>query len=242
MADFPALPLWTDAYLADTMHMSCLESGAYLHLLMAAWRTPGCTLPDDDKMLGRMARCTPREWAKIRSVVMNFWTHDEKTKTWSQKRLLKEREYVRETSDRRKHAAETRWLKNNKTQDAHASPEHMQEPCKPDAPIPTSLSKDKGADAPRSDSDPWKQIYAGLKKHLGTKAGGLISRLRQVSSERELLSWLQMLESGEIADGHEYLGRILATRERGRAPPAKKRAPVVGTPEWHEMNRRMGID
>lgn len=144
MADYPALPLWTDAYIADTMHMGCLESGAYLHLLMAAWRSPSCTLPDDDKQLGRMARCTPREWQRVSPVVMNFWTLDEKTKTWSQKRLLKEREYVRAKSERAKRAADTKHQKDKESDSANAPAEQVQndvrpsmpDGCKTDAPIP----------------------------------------------------------------------------------------------------------
>lgn len=133
MADFPALPLWTDAYLADTMHLSVTESGAYLHLLMAAWRSPDCTLPDDDKKLGRMSRCTPREWNRVRDAVLDFWDHDEKTKTWTQKKLLTVREVVQAKSDRAKHAADTKHRKTKETGDANAGPEHMPEPSLDDA-------------------------------------------------------------------------------------------------------------
>lgn len=38
MAEFPALPLWTDAYLADTAHLSYEEHGLYFHILMTMWR------------------------------------------------------------------------------------------------------------------------------------------------------------------------------------------------------------
>ena len=58
MAEFPALALWTDAYLADTRHLSTLEHGAYLLLMMEAWRRPHCDLPDDDRVLARLAGLT----------------------------------------------------------------------------------------------------------------------------------------------------------------------------------------
>ena len=68
MAEFPALPLWTDAYLADTTHLSTIEHGAYLLLLMTAWRTKECCLPDDDKLLSRYARLTAAQWRRGGSI------------------------------------------------------------------------------------------------------------------------------------------------------------------------------
>ena len=40
MADFPALPFFTDAYLGDTQHLTLEEHGAYQKLLYIAWRSP----------------------------------------------------------------------------------------------------------------------------------------------------------------------------------------------------------
>ena len=42
MASFPSLPLWTDAYLAATGHLSFEEHGVYMMLLMTIWRAPNC--------------------------------------------------------------------------------------------------------------------------------------------------------------------------------------------------------
>jgi uncharacterized protein YdaU (DUF1376 family) len=89
MADFPMMPFWTDAYTGDTMHLRTIEHGAYLLLLVAAWRSPKCALPDDDAVLARIARCDGRTWKKLRPVVMDFFTLE--GAEWTQKRLLKER-------------------------------------------------------------------------------------------------------------------------------------------------------
>jgi uncharacterized protein YdaU (DUF1376 family) len=87
VAEFPALPFFTDVYLADTIHLSTEEHGAYLLLLMTAWRTRGCYLPNDNKMLARITRTTPAKWRKLRPVMADFF-HIEGDR-WVQKRLVK---------------------------------------------------------------------------------------------------------------------------------------------------------
>lgn len=93
MAEFPALPLWTDAYLGDTTHLTTIEHGAYLLLLMTAWRTSECALPDDDRLLARYARLEPRQWKKMRPIMADFFVIEDGK--WRQRRLSDEREAVR---------------------------------------------------------------------------------------------------------------------------------------------------
>ena len=66
MAEYPAFPLFTDAYLGDTTHLTTLEHGAYMLLLMTAWRSPTADLPDDDKMLARYAKMNMANWHNTR--------------------------------------------------------------------------------------------------------------------------------------------------------------------------------
>ncbi|QUS40677.1 DUF1376 domain-containing protein [Tardiphaga alba] len=73
MAKSPAIPLYTDAYLADTRHLTSAQHGAYLHLLMMAWRQPDCALPNNDETLSRWASMDLRTWLRNRDVVMAFW-------------------------------------------------------------------------------------------------------------------------------------------------------------------------
>lgn len=53
MAEFPALPLWTDALLADTSHLTDEDFGRYIRLLILMWRTPGCKIPNDLAWISR---------------------------------------------------------------------------------------------------------------------------------------------------------------------------------------------
>jgi uncharacterized protein YdaU (DUF1376 family) len=73
MTDTPAMLLWTDSYLGDTSHLTTVEHGAYLLLLMAMWRAGGA-LPNDETRLARTARLNLDKWRKIAPTIMDFMT------------------------------------------------------------------------------------------------------------------------------------------------------------------------
>lgn len=132
----PAIPFFGDAYLADTRHLSLEEHGAYLQLMMIAWRIEGCCLPDDDARLARMLGITAKKWAKLKPTVMGFWTlYDGR---WSQKRLTKERRFVAKKSEQNAEAANARWsaksLKTNEPSNANASPMQSERNAPPPPP------------------------------------------------------------------------------------------------------------
>jgi uncharacterized protein YdaU (DUF1376 family) len=106
-ATAPSIPLFGDAYLADTRHLSLEEHGAYLQLMMIAWRTEGCCLPDDDSRLARMLGVTVAKWRKIKPTVMAFWKLEDGA--WKQSRLSKERKFVEEKRAKNKASADARW-------------------------------------------------------------------------------------------------------------------------------------
>lgn len=92
MAEFPALPLWTDAYLGDTTHLSTFEHGAYLLLLIVSWRTPGGCVPDDDALLARYTRTTRDKWRKVRPILEPFF--QVRDGFWHQARLQDELQHL----------------------------------------------------------------------------------------------------------------------------------------------------
>jgi uncharacterized protein YdaU (DUF1376 family) len=102
MAEFPSLPLFTDAYIGDTAHLTNEEHGVYLRLLMFAWRSADCALPVDDKRLALMVGVTAKKWASLRSVIMAFW--DETELGWQQDRLTFERQRVKVLMDQKSSA------------------------------------------------------------------------------------------------------------------------------------------
>lgn len=99
MSTAPAMPIFIDAYLADTTHLSVEEHGAYLLLLMAMWRRNG-SVPNDDKDLARIVGLSLTKWRKIKVRILPFLAVD--GDEISQKRLKKEWDFVQEK--RRKNA------------------------------------------------------------------------------------------------------------------------------------------
>lgn len=73
MAELPALPLYTDALLADTSHMSAEAFGAYLRILVVMWRHGG-RLADDDRELARIAGMPLSRWRHVAVVVRRCLT------------------------------------------------------------------------------------------------------------------------------------------------------------------------
>jgi len=110
MAEYPALPFFTDAYLSDTRHLTTLQHGAYILLLMTAWRSPDCKLPNDDTYLARIVGMDKRTWANNREAVMAFWKQDSMQKFY-QGRLLDERNYVEQVRNKNSAAGKASALK-----------------------------------------------------------------------------------------------------------------------------------
>jgi len=160
VAEFPSMPLWTDAYLADTGHLTTLEHGAYLLLLVTMWRAGG-RLPNDDKKLARFARLNPGQWRRIKPTIMEFFSVADGFIL--QGRLTDELEFVKQKREGQSSKAKARWLKTKTTGDAPASPGI----CQPDAPTPTPTPKKKEES---KDSPAFSEFWAAFPKRLGKKA------------------------------------------------------------------------
>lgn len=147
------MPLWIGAYLADTMHLSTVQHGAYLLLLMAYWRA-GAALPDDDEELRAIARCDASEWKRVRPKVEKFFRVE--NGAWWHKRVEAELASAdnrkQAAAERAEKAAAARWKDKprNPSGDArghpqaflkHSSsiPENMLEECSTPSPTPSSL-------------------------------------------------------------------------------------------------------
>lgn len=74
-ANLPWFKFYTSAFEAATGWLSEAEVGAYLRLLMLAWKTPGCSFPIDAKWIKRRLNIrTEAEFGLYETVLAEFWT------------------------------------------------------------------------------------------------------------------------------------------------------------------------
>lgn len=84
-----ACPIWVDAFLRDTLELEADEFGAFHLILYAMWSREACNMPDDDRKLARVSRCSIRLWkSRIRPVLEPFFEIE--NGLWISTRLAKE--------------------------------------------------------------------------------------------------------------------------------------------------------
>lgn len=162
MAEFRALMLWTDAWVADTKHLTRLERGTYIDLLILMWRTPRCRVPNDDQWLAKRMNMTMQEVkTELRPLLKEFCHSDGNTIT--QKRLLKEWSHCVTIRQRKSAAAKSMWRKKKQNAGAkypYPYPYPYKERKKvPDASASSSQKKMDFAEASPVDEEPRARLF-----------------------------------------------------------------------------------
>ena len=128
------MPLFIGDYMADTMHLTTEQHGAYLLLIMSYWRKGG-PLPADDIALSSICRLSIDAWSIARAVLVQFfdvsssnaWVHHR-----IEKELLSASQKQSKAAEKAKKAAEARW--NNAPSIAQALLKECPSPSPSDKP------------------------------------------------------------------------------------------------------------
>jgi len=96
MAALPYMQLYVADYLADTMHLTTEEHGAYLLLIFNYWQT-GKPIPK--KRLSRIARIPNDRWTVVEDSLSEFF-NDNGTE-WTHKRIEADLQMVNEAQEQR---------------------------------------------------------------------------------------------------------------------------------------------
>lgn len=125
------MPLFTDAYLADTRHLSTTEHGAYLLLLIVHWRIGESGLPDDERLLARYTGLPLDKWRRLAPTIRQFFEIREGRLV--QARVLDELQHLQGLRARSSAGGSAKALK---TKGRHAAKRVLKK-CQSSAPTPT---------------------------------------------------------------------------------------------------------
>ncbi len=236
MSQAPSMPVFPDALIADTTHLSAEEFGAYCLILFATWRNNGRPFPDNAKRLAHVCRVTERRWlTKLRPVIVGFF--DLSDGLWRQKRLEKEWEYVVKFGAKQRANSASSWLisstgarywtqdgrrkrlKNKDTKDPTAYPK-----AHPPIPIPireedseeASASSAAAPAAAPAESDPVKAFWTKGVAHLRAagvtekQARSLIGKWRREFGDAAVLAAIEASETEVASEPIAFISACLA--------------------------------
>lgn len=211
MAEFAALPLFTDSFLADTAHLTDAEAGRYLRLLMLIWRSPGCRIPNDPDWLARKFQRTRAESDdEIGPLIREFCQSDG---NWiSQKRLSKEFEYLRKTSMRQSVRSKARWDKEKGKSRGNAAPAM---PLTLPYPILESSDSSESSDSRRSvqksDGGEAGEMQAAVAAYNALARQRGLPLATKITSARRIALRARLREAGGLPGWTAALGHLGAS-------------------------------
>lgn len=146
MAALPYMQLYVADYLADTMHLTTEEHGAYLLLIFNYWQT-GRAIPKS--RLARIARLSNERWTDVEQALNEFF--NDNGEAWVHERIERDLEAVHATQNQRsaagKASAEARKNKNaaKQQQKGNARSTPVEKPLNEN---PTNIDTDTDKETP----------------------------------------------------------------------------------------------
>ena len=217
------MPLHIADYLADTGHLTVAEHGAYMLLIMAYWQRGG--LPTDERMIARMARMTPDQWAESRDVLADLFAEG-----WRHKRIDAELAKADEIIEKRKIAASA--MHKRRKSGAHA--EHMQSTCS-DTRVPPLTVNQTTLDSARE-----AQLLEALGAHANQRANGRFIAMSEPLAwinggcdfDADILPTVRALsaKAGRITGWGYFTAAVFEARDKRLAPAPAVQPRSAGPP------------
>ena len=204
VAALPYMRFYPADYLADAAHLTAQQHGIYLLLIFNYWQRGG-PLPNDDKRLARIAKCSMRDWMRARPVISDFFTVVENH--WRHGRIDSELSHV-----------EAKSLKSKKAGQASAQRRFNGRPAdvQPTDTDTDTLDKSNGGKPPENEKiDPVKQLFdlgISILVEAGTperQARSLVGKYRKGKPDAEVLQALLDCRAQSISNPVEWLEKRL---------------------------------
>lgn len=229
-------------YMADTMHLSTLEHGAFFLILSAYYKNKG-PLPDNDSKLACIARMTLSDWSAIRSTIAGFF--EIANGLWTQKRAEAEIRKAFLTQDARRRGAMVTNAKLGRTHsDTLTVSLNERSPCRSEVGNPQSQSQPQSYSESEAKSEP--------KKGKGTRVE-IIAYCAEIQVPESDAIWFFDKNEGcgwknngkAIADwkstirswkANDYLPSFKKAVQSFFVTPAQRKAALEGLIENHPCN------
>lgn len=197
------MPLAIDDYLADTRHLTTLEHGAYLLLIMRYWQKAG--LPDDDRMVQRISGMDDAQWANSRDILASFFDDG-----WRHARIDAELEKAADIINKRRSAANRRHDCSKSDANAqlmHSTCSDTRVPPKPSTDISdTDVSDDKPILAQEPDDIAEAvEVYNAAATEVGWP------RAQRITASRRAALKARLRECGGIEGWRAAMARARAS-------------------------------
>lgn len=206
----PWMPLYISDYLGDTQHLSTIEHGAYMLLIMHYWQQE--SLPTDETRLARIARMTPKEWSNARATLAALFDSD-----WKHGRIDAEIAVTDEKYEKRAGAGhkggkasalarkQAKLEAEAKQTASNASAKSNQPPSQPVIPE----AKASGASAPPDPTIPERDYFLRGREVLGKGAGGLIAKLLKAKGMNVALARAAIEQASTKQNPAEYIAAAI---------------------------------
>jgi uncharacterized protein YdaU (DUF1376 family) len=242
----PWMPFYPGDYLADTVHLSTLEHGAYLMLIIHYWRHGG--LPAEDMRLARIVRLPLDQWMGARPTLVEFFQSD-----WRHKRIDVELATTAERYQKRANAGRKGGLAPHRGKQSLTKAEAMLQPGSDNAeaglnhPQPHSHPQLQphqegnlsGADA-LSDLSAEEQFWARLDRLNSKGISRSLCRQLLKLNGHDFLEANRALEGAKQArHSGQYLGAIV--RRLQQSPQASLPGTNPHVPGWVNERRAAGL-